>query len=267
MNYSPGKYNHNFDLKLTLFSISRFYKTISGLTSVFILIIFIFSMGSILAQDNSLKENLHESLAFAQSNYRVADTTESAVDTLSDFLPPPVEPKLLPNNISFGEKFLWGENGFVRKIGLVPALDPQERMRELHIRRTMLIAHQISGFTTLALMWTAAYFGQRTIDDPRNRSFGNTHQAFVAATIATYSLTGLLAILSPPPLIRRDEGSTTSLHKTLAWVHFIGMIITPILGGMIRNHRVFNMDKAHFHQVAGYITTAALTASMLVITF
>ena len=241
--------------------------TLGSFTFMFLIVAALTPYVSSLAQEKSLNIDSHESLAFAQSNYRVADTTESSADTLSDFLPPPVEPKLLPDNISFGEKFLWGKNGFVRNIGLVPALSPEERMRELHIRRTMLIAHQISGFTTLALMWTAAYFGQRTIDDPKNRSLGNAHQAFVAATIATYSLTGLLAILSPPPLIRRDEGSTTSLHKTLAWVHFIGMIITPILGGMIRNHRIFNMDKAHFHQVAGYITTAALTASMLVITF
>lgn len=247
--------------------LSSFSKTLDSFAFIFILALTLTPFVSSHAQENSVNINSQESLAFAKSNFRVADTTESAVDTLSDFLPPPVEPKLLPDNISFGEKFLWGKNGFVRNIGLVPALSPEERMRELHIRRTMLIAHQISGFTTLALMWTAAYFGQRTIDDPRNRTLANYHQAFVAATIATYSLTGLLAILSPPPLIRRDEGSTTSLHKTLAWVHFIGMIVTPILGGMIRNHRVFNMDKAHFHQVAGYITTAALTASMLVITF
>ncbi|MHB8578262.1 MAG: hypothetical protein ACYDA4_00150 [Ignavibacteriaceae bacterium] len=267
MIYSPWMHNYNFDLNLNIFTFSRLSKSISGITGAFILAIIISSTGSIFAQENPIKEDLRESLAFAQYTARIADTTVPAADTLSDFFPPPVEPKLLPDNISFGEKFLWGENGFVRKIGLVPALDPEERMRELHIRRTMLIAHQISGFTTLALMWTAAYFGQRTIDDTKNKSLGSDHQTFVDATIVAYSATGLLAILSPPPLIRRDEGSTTSLHKALAWVHFIGMIVTSILGGMIRNHKVFNMDKAHFHQVAGYITTAALTASMLVITF
>ncbi len=187
-------------------------------------------------------------------------------DSLSaDLLLPTPKPKLLPKRISFMEKFLWGENGFVRNVGLVPALTPDERINELHIRRTMLTAHQIGGFTTLALMISAAYFGQRVIDG--NRHMGDIHQTLVTATMISYSLTGLLAILSPPPLIRRDEGGTVVIHKTLAWIHLAGMIITPILGSMIGGRRHFNINKAHFHQVAGYITTAVFTASMLVITF
>ena len=187
-------------------------------------------------------------------------------DTLNlDNLLPPPKPQLLPKRISFMENFLWGENGMVRKIGLEPPLTSEERIHEIHIRRTMLTAHQIGGFTTLALMLTAAYFGQRVIDGHRN--LGDMHQAFVSATILSYSLTGLLAVLSPPPLIRRDEGGTVVIHKTLAWIHLAGMIITPILGSLIGGRRHFNIDKAHFHQVAGYITTAVFTASMLVITF
>ena len=187
-------------------------------------------------------------------------------DTLgSDLLIPVQKPRLLPKRISFMEKYLWGENGMVRKMGIVPALSSKERIHELHIRRTMLTAHQIGGFTTLALMLSAAYFGQQVIDG--HRHMGDIHQALVTATMISYSITGLLAILSPPPLIRRDEGGTVVIHKTLAWIHFAGMIITPILGSMIGGRRHFNINKAHFHQIAGYITTAVFTASMLVITF
>ena len=173
--------------------------------------------------------------------------------------------KLMPDNMSFAERGLWGEEGLFRKISLVAPLSREERKYELDIRRTMLTAHQIGGFATLGLMLTTAYFGQRVIDG--RRDLGDVHQGFVAATIASYSLTGLLAVLSPPPLIRRDESSTTSLHKTLAWVHLAGMIITPILGSMIGEHRQFHMDKAHYHQIAGYLTTAAFAASLIVITF
>ena len=183
----------------------------------------------------------------------------------SSMLLPAPEPKLLPKRMSFMEKFLWGENGEVRKIGLLPELTPKERIHELHIRRTMLTAHQIGGFTTLALMLSAAYFGQRVIDG--NRHMGDIHQILVTATMISYGVTGLLAILSPPPLIRRNEGGTVVIHKTLAWIHFAGMIITPILGSMIGGRRHFNINKAHFHQIAGYITTAVFTASVLVITF
>jgi hypothetical protein len=128
----------------------------------------------------------------------------------------------------------------------------------------MLVAHQIGGFVTLGLMASAAYAGQKIIDG--NNGYRPYHQAFVAGTIATYSATAVLAILSPPPMIRRDEFSTTTLHKTLAWVHAAGMIITPILGSMI-SRRSSDSQKEHIHQLSGYITLATYTASLITITF
>ena len=142
---------------------------------------------------------------------------------LSDSFPRPVARRLLPNNMSFMEKGLWGENGLLRSAGLASPLTPESRASELSLRRGMLVAHQIGGFVTLGFMASAAYAGQKIIDG--NSGYRSYHQAFVAGTIASYSLTGLLAVLAPPPLIRRDEFSTTTLHKTLAWVHAAGMII------------------------------------------
>ena len=213
----------------------------------------IISSKAIAASDSS---GTTESLAFAAESVR--DTTVHIF-----------KPKLLPDNMSFLERGLWGENGFVRTIGLESSLSPQVRKHELEIRRVMLTAHQIGGFTTLGLMLATCYYGQKIIDggvDGR-RNYESTKNALVAATMGTYSLTALLSVLSPPPLIRRDESSTITLHKTLAWVHVAGMIITPILGSLINTNRVFHMDKAHFHQVAGYLTTAAFATAMIVITF
>jgi hypothetical protein len=132
--------------------------------------------------------------------------------------------------------------------------------------------HQIGGFLALAAMIGTAWTGQRTLDDPRNRTLRSDHQKMILATVITYSLTASLSILSPPPLIRRDQGGTTAIHKTLAWFHVAGMILTPILGSMVSQKGVkgslgINIDKAHFHQYAGYITTAIFAASMIVITF
>ena len=177
-----------------------------------------------------------------------------------------IKPRLLPQNISLMENFMWGESGLLRKTGIVSDLTPEERKYELQIRRTMLTAHQIGGFVTLGLMIAGDYFGQKIIDQGKNRS--DAHQSLERITILSYSLTGLLAIFSPPPMIRRDDFSTVSLHKTLAWIHVAGMIITPILGSMIRErHRLLNMDKAHLHQLSGYLTTAVFAASMVVMTF
>jgi hypothetical protein len=182
-----------------------------------------------------------------------------------DSVPGMIKPRLLPDNISFLERNLWGENGIFRTTGLVPPLTREERKNELSLRRDMLTLHQIGGFATLGLMTTAAYFGQRVIDNGRSRSLRSDHQTFVTATIISYSATALLALLSPPPLIRRDEFSTITVHKTLAWIHVSGMILTPILGSMIGRHTASH--QAHIHQIAGYITTATLAAAMISVTF
>jgi hypothetical protein len=182
----------------------------------------------------------------------------------ADSFPRPKVRKLLPDNISWMEKGLWGENGFLRSAGLASPLTPESRTSELGLRRGMLVAHQIGGFVTLGLMASAAYSGQKIIDG--NSGYRPYHQAFVAGTIATYSITGLLAVLSPPPMIRRDEISTTTIHKTLAWVHAAGMIITPILGSMI-SRRSSSTQKEHIHQLAGYITLATYTAALVTVTF
>jgi hypothetical protein len=179
--------------------------------------------------------------------------------------------RLLPKNISFGEQLMWGENGMMRSIGIVPELSPQERKFELSLRRTMLTTHQIGGFITLGLMASTAYYGQQVLnenqDPSRRHQLLRTHKALIGATIISYTATGLLSVLSPPPLIRRDENSTTTLHKTLAWVHVAGMILTPIIGQTIK-HSGANYDQvARFHQIAGYVTTATFATSLIVITF
>ena len=187
-------------------------------------------------------------------------------DPLSpDSVTAPPRQRLLPNNLSLMERWLWGEDGAIRSIGLEPPLSPNERRSELGLRRTMLTTHQIGGFVTLGLMIGAVYFGQQIIDG--HPEYRRNHQYFVTATIITYSATGLLAILSPPPLIRRNEVSTTTIHKTLAWIHVAGMIITPILGGMIKRRSSSAMQSEHIHEISGYLTTATFAASMIVVTF
>jgi len=204
--------------------------------------------------------------------HAIVDTTIEENSPEGDTLVQEEKPKLLPDKISFGEKLFWGESGVFRGIGIASPLTPEVRKHELTVRRAMLTMHQIGGFLALASMIGTAWTGQRTLDDPRNRTLRSDHQKMILATVITYSLTASLSILSPPPLIRRDEGGTTAIHKTLAWFHVAGMILTPILGSMVSQKGVkgslgINIDKAHFHQYAGYITTAIFAASMIVITF
>jgi hypothetical protein len=211
-----------------------------------------------LAQDAASAQSLEYQLVHGP----LAPTGD---DSLLSTPAPPIR-RLLPANMSWMEKLMWDTNGVFRNTGLASPLTPEVRKSELNTRRTMLTVHQIGGFVTWSAMAAAVVFGQRIIDHGR-RSDRSMHQTFVTATIVTYSATGLLAVLSPPPLIRRDEVSTTTIHKTLAWVHFLGMVATPIIGAAISRRSSHYYDIAHFHQASAYITFAALTASMIIVTF
>ncbi len=206
-------------------------------------------------------------MSTAEFNQSISSFTPVLAD---DSLPRISQRKLLPDNMSFMESALWGERGFMRTIGIASPLTPESRKSEIALRRTMLSMHQIGGYITLACMGAAVYYGQEilngTSDIAKYRSLKNNHEAFVTATMITYSATALLSILSPPPLIRRDESSTTTLHKTLAWIHVAGMVLTPILGSMLEHSSNYE-SAARFHQYSAYITTAVFATSMIVMTF
>ncbi len=243
------------------------------LPALFLFFFSIFSGGLLFGQEHSFQIALGSQSSGLPSV--IADTLPShmqASQAEEDTTEDTVKPKLLPDNISFSENFFWGEHGLWRAVGLSSQLTPEVRKHELNIRRTMLSLHQIGGFTTLALMLTTCYYGQRIIDGHRNLS--NEKDAFASSTILAYTFTGLLSLLSPPPMIRRsDEESTITTHKYLAYAHVLGMIITPLLADNIREHApgskhsVFNMDRAHVHQLGGYITTALFAAAMITVTF
>ncbi len=221
--------------------------------AILYLAVAIAGLSIVRAQEYVYQPSLND--AFLYNSYAVP------VDTM---IPSP-HPNLLPKNISFMEKDLWGENGLFRTTGLAAPLSIDSRKSELKLRRGMLTAHFLGGLVTLTSMLAAAYYGQRVIDY-NTRGDRNRHQLFVLTTIISYSATGALAVLSPPPLIRRDEISTISIHKALAWVHFTGMVVTPILGGFI-GRRMTRSQTARFHQASAYVTTAAMAASLIVITF
>jgi hypothetical protein len=169
---------------------------------------------------------------------------------------------LLPERISFMENFLWGEKGAFRKIGFAGELSPETREYELKLRRTMLTIHQTLGIFTWVSMAATVTAGQLWLDGKLDSP--TLHRTLKWPTIIGYSLTGLLAIITPPPVQRKPEFSTITVHKTLAWAHFLGMVATPILGRLILNSNDY-YKSARFHQIVGYTTFAIYTTSMLVI--
>lgn len=169
---------------------------------------------------------------------------------------------LLPSNISIVESAFWSKNGLFRTLGFTGELTSDQRQKEINWRRTFLTIHQTSGLVTLGLMLASCYTGQMWLDGKSDSP--DLHKTLVTSTIIGYSFTGLMALITPPPAIRRDEFSTISVHKALAWLHFGGMVLTPILGSLIEDSKDY-YKSAHFHQTSAYITTAIYTSAMLVI--
>ncbi len=195
-------------------------------------------------------------------------------DTSMVKLPPP---HLLPPSLSPVEHILWGESGFMRTTGIAP-YTVSARKSELVVRRGMLTIHQIGGFVTLGLLVPTMIYGQRNLQNwndavlankPFDRQLNRTHVMWANFAFISYVATAALAVLSPPPLIRRNEGSTITTHKLLAWIHFVGMMAMPILGSLAAHAKT--VDQANtlrtVHEIVGYSTVAALATAMIVITF
>lgn len=172
---------------------------------------------------------------------------------------PTAADSLLPATLGPVEKILWSENGIMRRLGM--PLTEEGRENEILLRRNLLTAHQVGGFVTLAAMTATAITGQQIING--RDDLGERKEVLVTGTIISYFTTAALALVTPPPSLRRRQWNSISWHKTLAWIHFSGMIITPILGEQLED----DGDVELLHQVSGYATLAAFTGAMLVVTF
>lgn len=176
------------------------------------------------------------------------------------------EPKmgigLLPERMTLTQKALWGERGMFRITGLAP-LTERERERELKIRRTMLITHQVTGYTTALAMLAQGIVGQQLYNGKHELS--GLHEALATGIYAGYFTTAGLALFTPPPLVRdRDRGITSiKLHKVLAYIHFSGMIATILLAEKAEEDARYKP----YHRAAAYTTFGAFAGAMIVMRF
>jgi hypothetical protein len=229
-----------------------------------LLFVFSFFIFSPLAAQ-SLLASREPSPEFSGTILRQSSMLSLKADSLSD-AKAKLEKRLLPQNMSLWEKSMWGGSGLWRATNIAP-LEPQVRQDELGIRRTMLTLHQIAGYATLVSMIGTAIYGQRVING--NFEVLDTHKAFATTTIVLYMTTGAMSLFSPPPLIRRDNWSTTSTHKLLALIHFTGILLTPFLARQVaKGNSAEDFDqRRRVHQISGYITTAAFASSIVVFAF
>jgi hypothetical protein len=140
------------------------------------------------------------------------------------------------------------------------------RQQALLDKRThMLKIHQRMGLiTTIPLVATVVTSmnagGKNTSSTSRD-----LHVALGSLTGDLYGITSYYAIRAP-----RVPGTETRgqirLHKTLAWIHGPGMILTPILGAMAFNEKN-NGQKVHgiasAHGPVAIVTAGAFGAALL----
>jgi hypothetical protein len=101
------------------------------------------------------------------------------------------------------------------------------------------------------------------------------HETFAITTTALYTTAAILAVAAPDPEAA-SVGSgqaerTLRLHKTMAWVHGVGMVLLPLLGIVTAHPQIlgisqeaqgdFSRAMRTVHTVVGYSTFAALTFS------
>jgi len=198
----------------------------------------------------------------AQDTTRVLTGTDSLLASLTDI----ASPSLLPDRMVFTQRAFWGQKGLLRLTGLAP-LNTESRQKELKIRRTMLVSHQVMGFVTLAGMITQGILGANLYNAQGNdyTRIRSAHQTVGTIINVTYATTALLSLTAPPPLVgKRERGlSSIKLHKYLAMLHITGMIATNILAKQIRT----NAELKPYHRAAAYTTFASFAAAIIVLKF
>ena len=209
--------------------------------------------------------------------YAQTDSTKLSEDDLllQELGANSIKQSLLTEGMGLIRSSLWGEKGFMRRFDYFK-LTTDNRERELIVRRRMLQTHQALGFVALGGMISSCITGQLLINShngDRSLKLKTLHDVSVTTTMISYGATALLQLLAPPPvIIRKNKGwSNMKAHRTLAYLHFSGMVLTPIAGRLIYGSASLangDSDKLrNFHQVSGYITTALFAGAVIVMKF
>lgn len=173
--------------------------------------------------------------------------------------------KLLPDKMLVTQRIFWGEKGLYRKVGIAPALTPENRAKELKVRRTMFKIHQAMGLLTAAGMLAQGFLGAKlyTATGDDYTRIRRVHEATAKGINIAYGTTALMAFTAPPGMINRKGISNIKVHKYLSFVHLTGMITTNVLA----HKTTENYKLKPYHRAAAYTTFGAYFAAMAVLKF
>lgn len=154
-------------------------------------------------------------------------------------------------------------------LGLTPSqtqgsVQDQARLdRRSHILRT----HQRLGLITLAPLVATLAVSNGAAGRHSTASGRDLHMALGITTAGLYYTSAAYAIFAPKIPATTVRGPI-KLHRTLAWVHGTGMVLTPILGALAyqqlnNGERVHGIAKAH--GPVAIVTSAAYGLSIAVV--
>jgi Carboxypeptidase regulatory-like domain len=142
--------------------------------------------------------------------------------------------------------------------------NPEEQAR-LDKRTHMLKIHQKMGLITTGPLAATIILGFGAGGKKTSSTTRDFHAGLGSATAGLYFTTAYFAIRAPK-IHGTETRGPIKLHKTLAWIHGPGMVLTPILGAIAFNQKSKG-ERVHgiasLHGPVAIITGAAYGAALL----
>lgn len=176
--------------------------------------------------------------------------------------PPRPPPSAPPASLDFD---LLGDEG---KVAVDP--DAEKIQAAMNRRRTLLTAHQVTGFALSGLMLGSIISGQLNYSDkfggPNTGRFQLTHSVFTISTEVVFAVAGGLALFAPTP-IKQPKGSSWSRadwHRYGMLGATGGMVAEAILGfyTVSREGYVNQSSVATAHLAIGYTTLSFMLVAV-----
>ena len=158
----------------------------------------------------------------------------------------------------------------LQQLGITPQMTRAnvKAQQRLNRRQWMLRWHQRLGLITGGAMFATFFLGHSA--GPHGTPTGrNIHAALGTATTALYFTTAYMALEAPKIPGTKPTGAV-KLHEILAWIHFPGMILTPILGYMAYHQEQLGQRPhgiAKLHGLVATVTFLAFASSIVAVSW
>ncbi len=201
-------------------------------------------------------------LVFANISAQINDTIVNNEDTdLLNELSDNIEVQLLPKKFLFTQKILWGQKGLIRNFKAFK-LTPENRTKELKIRKYVFKAHQTLGMLTSAGMIAQGIVGWKLYNG--NNQLKDLHEGLATGVNIAYFTTASLALFAPPKIVSEHKGySSIKVHRALAIIHLSSMIATNVLSFYLED----NPNLRPYHRAAAFTAFGSFLAAEIIIKF